>query len=103
MVIKGAVGLWSFIAAQASELSAWDIWDQWYGLLAQIGAGIVGTAMLCVLIANFFKIRSETKANNAQAKRDELDWNRVEDQREAAHDAAQTVMDNTEPMEGPKE
>jgi len=74
MLVKGTIGLWSFLASLLSDASALEVWNQWYGVAAQLGATIVGFAMFSVLVANFFKIRSETKNLKRQGNREQEDW-----------------------------
>ena len=99
MLIKGAIGLWSWIMAQADSFSSWDVWDQWYGAAAQIGAGCVGFMMFCVLASNAYKNLIEARNLRRKGAREQRDWDRIDEDRERAHDAAQTVLDNTEPIE----
>ena len=99
MLIKGAIGLWSWIMAQGDTLISLEMWDQWYGVAAQIGAGCVGLMMFLVLASNAYKNLIEARNLLRKGSREQRDWERIDEDRERAHDAAQVVMDNTEPIE----
>lgn len=106
MIIKGAIGLWAWLVAQADSLTAWDVWDRWYGVGAQIGGACVGIMMVLVLWSNYHKNRVETRNLQHAARREQISFDRLEEQREAAHQAAgaardlcEEIQDQTEPSD----
>ena len=74
MLIKGAVGLWAWIMAQADQFTSWDMWEQWYGVVAQVGAGCVGVMMFLVLWSNFYKNVVETRNLKRTETRTDAEW-----------------------------
>ena len=99
MLVKGFIGMLGWVTAQGDTLVSLEIWDRWYGVMAQVGAGCVGLMMFLVLASNAYKNLIEARNLRRKGSREQRDWERIDEDRERAHDAAQVVLDNTEPIE----
>jgi type VI protein secretion system component VasK len=71
---KGVIGMVGWIYAQAGELIDSHWFDSVMGILTQIGAVLMSCAVFIAVIFNIAKTRAEIRNANAQANRDQVDW-----------------------------